>query len=173
VARAKDLAGISKLRERRTTMRKLTLLVVFALSASAAPHSSLEPAQVVAAYHALTPQQLAARPGAKVPSGTWERVDVSDRIRSASFGHTTTLAYRKAEGVFYVEYGRSTNTPAQTFGPFSVQRAADAGTGAAGVRCGPNTCARGEICCNPSCGICTPPDGFCTEQFCETTDAGR
>jgi hypothetical protein len=152
-------------------MRKLTLLVVFALSASAAPHSALEPAQVVAAYHALTPQQLAARAGATVPKGKWERLDVSERLRSASFGHSTTLAFSRTEGVFYVEYGRSTNTPAQTFGPFSVERAGDAGT--AGLRCGPNTCARGQICCNPSCGICTPPDGFCTEQLCDAGDAGH
>jgi hypothetical protein len=33
--------------------------------------------------------------------------------------------------------------------------------------CGPNTCATGEVCCNESCGICTAPGGFCTEQFCE------
>jgi len=40
-----------------------------------------------------------------------------------------------------------------------------------GVACGPTTCPKGQICCNKSCGICTPPDGFCTQQFCES-DAG-
>jgi hypothetical protein len=36
-----------------------------------------------------------------------------------------------------------------------------------GVACGPNTCAAGDVCCNESCGICTPPGGMCTQQFCE------
>jgi hypothetical protein len=33
--------------------------------------------------------------------------------------------------------------------------------------CGPTTCAAGQVCCNKSCGICTPPGGFCTQQVCE------
>src|SRR5689334_8605709 len=32
--------------------------------------------------------------------------------------------------------------------------------------CGPSTCASGEVCCNESCGICTPPGGFCTQMLC-------
>jgi hypothetical protein len=35
-----------------------------------------------------------------------------------------------------------------------------------GVACGPKTCAAGQVCCNASCGICTPPDGVCTQQLC-------
>ena len=35
------------------------------------------------------------------------------------------------------------------------------------VACGAAMCAEGQICCNPSCGICTPPDGMCTQQFCD------
>jgi hypothetical protein len=35
-----------------------------------------------------------------------------------------------------------------------------------GVPCGNTTCAEGRVCCNASCGICTPPDGMCTQQFC-------
>lgn len=38
------------------------------------------------------------------------------------------------------------------------------------VSCGPTTCAAGEVCCNESCGVCTPPDGFCTDEVC--LDAG-
>jgi hypothetical protein len=38
--------------------------------------------------------------------------------------------------------------------------------GSAGERCGAATCAKGQVCCNPSCGICTPPGGVCTQQFC-------
>ncbi|HET9960057.1 MAG TPA: hypothetical protein VFQ61_36445 [Polyangiaceae bacterium] len=38
---------------------------------------------------------------------------------------------------------------------------------AAGVACGKNTCAAGQVCCNASCGICTPPDGVCIQIACE------
>ena len=34
------------------------------------------------------------------------------------------------------------------------------------VVCGPVTCAEGEVCCNESCGICTPPGQACTQQLC-------
>lgn len=40
-----------------------------------------------------------------------------------------------------------------------------------GPACGTATCASGQVCCNPSCGICTPPGGACTQQFCEPPDA--
>lgn len=36
-----------------------------------------------------------------------------------------------------------------------------------GIPCGSRTCAAGQICCNASCGICTPPDGVCTQQLCD------
>lgn len=35
-----------------------------------------------------------------------------------------------------------------------------------GEKCGPSVCAEGEICCNESCGICTPPDGACIDLAC-------
>ena len=38
-----------------------------------------------------------------------------------------------------------------------------------GEACGSRTCGAGEVCCNASCGICTPPDGFCTQQACVPT----
>ncbi|HVH41471.1 MAG TPA: hypothetical protein VM925_03980 [Labilithrix sp.] len=37
----------------------------------------------------------------------------------------------------------------------------------AGVPCGRATCEPGMVCCNASCGICTPPDGMCTQQACD------
>jgi hypothetical protein len=37
-----------------------------------------------------------------------------------------------------------------------------------GTPCGDNVCGAGEYCCNPSCGICAPEGGFCTQQFCES-----
>ena len=41
-----------------------------------------------------------------------------------------------------------------------------------GTACGPSTCAAGQVCCNASCGICTEPDGFCTQQACEPVPEG-
>jgi hypothetical protein len=36
-----------------------------------------------------------------------------------------------------------------------------------GVACGPATCPAGQVCCNASCGICTPPGGACIQIACE------
>jgi hypothetical protein len=35
-----------------------------------------------------------------------------------------------------------------------------------GEVCGDSVCPDGEVCCNASCGICTPPGGVCTQQAC-------
>jgi hypothetical protein len=35
------------------------------------------------------------------------------------------------------------------------------------VQCGAVTCDPGQVCCNASCGICTPPGGACTQQICD------
>jgi hypothetical protein len=55
------------------------------------------------------------------------RIDVTPRMRSASFGHTTTLIVPvpsadagAAPTQFWVQYGASTNAPARLFGPFSL-----------------------------------------------------
>jgi hypothetical protein len=37
------------------------------------------------------------------------------------------------------------------------------------VTCGTATCGAGQVCCNASCGICTDPGGFCTQQACTST----
>ncbi len=36
-----------------------------------------------------------------------------------------------------------------------------------GESCGDSTCAEGMVCCNASCGICTPPGGVCIQIACE------
>ena len=41
------------------------------------------------------------------------------------------------------------------------------------VGCGNATCAGGQVCCNASCGICTPPGGVCTQQICDPPSACR
>ena len=35
-----------------------------------------------------------------------------------------------------------------------------------GPTCGSNTCAAGQFCCNPSCGICAPKGGACIQIAC-------
>jgi hypothetical protein len=42
--------------------------------------------------------------------------------------------------------------------------------GGSPVPCGPTACAAGMVCCNASCGICTPPGGTCSALAC--LDAG-
>jgi hypothetical protein len=42
-----------------------------------------------------------------------------------------------------------------------------------GVPCGTSTCALGLVCCNASCGICTEPEGTCTDIVCEDPTAPR
>jgi hypothetical protein len=32
--------------------------------------------------------------------------------------------------------------------------------------CGNNVCPVGQVCCNASCGTCTPPGGTCSQQVC-------
>ena len=38
------------------------------------------------------------------------------------------------------------------------------------VPCGKNVCTGGAVCCNPSCGICTPPDFACIQIACIDED---
>ncbi|KAM0330170.1 hypothetical protein ACHAQA_004343 [Verticillium albo-atrum] len=33
-------------------------------------------------------------------------------------------------------------------------------------QCGPTKCGPGLVCCNESCGICTPPRGLCITLWC-------
>jgi hypothetical protein len=49
----------------------------------------------------------------------------------------------------------------------SSQSSASADQIGSGVVCGNTTCARGEVCCNASCGICTPPEGACIQIACD------
>jgi hypothetical protein len=54
-------------------------------------------------------------------------------------------------------------------GPEKIETPAGEGAEAQqDVPCGKSVCSGGQVCCNPSCGICAPPDGMCTQQFCDT-----
>lgn len=78
------------------------------------------PAPVQRAYQKLTPAQMEAKKTTAAPPKDAQRIDVSAKIRSASFGHKTWLWVAKDGKQFWVEYGRSTNTPAAMYGPFAV-----------------------------------------------------
>ena len=89
------------------------------------------PAPVQKAYHALTSTEIESHV-TKLPPKDAKKIDVSPRIRSASFGHRTWLIVSPDGKEFWVEYGPSTNTPAGLFGPFTVEpKGAGAGAGAA------------------------------------------
>jgi hypothetical protein len=98
---------------------KATLIAASLLAAA------LSPDQISAVkdhYLTLGSEAIEAKPAAAPPeSAKVERVDASQRIRSASFGHKTTLLIDKSQPAqYWVEYGKSTNTPAATYGPFTV-----------------------------------------------------
>jgi hypothetical protein len=46
------------------------------------------------------------------------------------------------------------------------ERKAECVPDAIGAECGDSRCGPGTYCCNPSCGICAPLEGGCTEQLC-------
>ena len=82
---------------------------------------SAAPAPVQQAYQKLSSTEIEAHKTTKKPPADATRLDVSPKMRSASFGHKTWLIVAKDAKEFWVEYGRSTNTPAGLFGPFKVE----------------------------------------------------
>jgi hypothetical protein len=79
---------------------------------------------VIAAYHSLNDAQLQSKKIEKLPEHEeFARIDVTPRLRSASFGHATWLLVPPHARHFYVEFGKSTNTPPALFGPFDVKPA--------------------------------------------------
>lgn len=105
----------------------LLAVMVLAGCAFARPSSPTltpqEREQAIKAYHALAPAVMRASKIDALPSGlAVTRVDVSARMRSASFGHTTTLLVPSGARSFYVELGRSTNAPSSLYGPFPIKR---------------------------------------------------
>lgn len=110
----------------------VVLLIAARLAGQAAENlSDKSRDRVLAAYRALPSVEREKQKIAVLPAGVqFVKIDASDRIRSASFGHTTTLlvpagaAGKPADPnqarEYYVEYGRSTNAPAVWFGPFPI-----------------------------------------------------
>jgi hypothetical protein len=95
-------------------------ILTFVLGSSFVTHAG---ESAVAAYHKLASEDIEAkRANLSVEKlADFTRIDVSARVRSASFGHKTTLLVAPDGHEFYVEYGRSTNRPARLFGPFPLK----------------------------------------------------
>jgi hypothetical protein len=93
--------------------------------------AAVTPAQVSAVkehYLTLGSTAIEAKPVTTLPAETKvERVDASHQMRSASFGHKTTLVIELPQSGaptrYWVEYGKSTNHPAALYGPFTVPSA--------------------------------------------------
>src|SRR5262245_20352177 len=60
----------------------------------------------------------------------------------------------------------SLGIPTDTPTPARTDRAALSPTPAAPQQCGGTVCAAGEVCCNASCGICTPRGAICSQRAC-------
>ncbi len=73
-----------------------------------------------AAYHRLSGIEIEKHKASEPPPKDAQRSDVSERIRSASFGHRTWLLVAPDGARFWVQYGPSTNRPGGTYGPFAV-----------------------------------------------------
>ena len=156
----------------------LTVVGILLGQAPAAGSTDLA-ASVRRAYGALPAAELLHKRLPHKPTSRrgFTEVDVSEKMRSASFGHTTSLLIPRtaAPSVFYVHHGRSTNAPEAYFGPFKLEAlspaAPDPTTASPGVTCGSVHCGTGQVCCNPSCGICAGPNEACTQQICANAGA--
>jgi hypothetical protein len=98
----------------------LPLIVVIAQLSSAQVDS------IKADYQKLPPAAVEAKK-VETPPPDANKIDVSAKVRSASFGHKTWLVVSPDGTQFWVEYGRSTNRPGALFGPFPVTGSAAAG----------------------------------------------
>jgi hypothetical protein len=107
-------------------MLALSLSVVAALLSSPQQLPAPQAAAVKEHYQQLGSAAVEAKPCDAIPPGiAVARVDASSRIRSASFGHPTTLVVEVPRGGgrpsrYWVEYGRSTNHPPALYGPFEL-----------------------------------------------------
>jgi hypothetical protein len=84
--------------------------------------AQLSAAQIDAAkatYGKLAPAEVEAKK-LDVPPADAQKIDVSSRIRSASFGHKTWLVLAPDGTRFWIEWGKSTNRPGALFGPFPI-----------------------------------------------------
>lgn len=99
--------------------------------------------------------------GVVVNRGTYEvhgaDLRLSYKSTDGKMGVTTPRALRIERGAL-VE-----RLPDGTF--LKYQRSDSTGTGG-GAACGRTVCPAGQVCCNASCGICTPPGGACIQMAC-------
>jgi hypothetical protein len=75
-------------------------------------------------YSGLAQKNILEKKAAVLPpNATLARIDVPHgRFRSASFGRSITLLVCDNAEEFYVQYGKSTNSEAGIYGPFSLEK---------------------------------------------------
>jgi len=93
-------------------------LVVLILELSAAQIDAAK-----AAYRKLKPADLEAHKAAATAPRTAKRVEVSERMRSASFGQRKFLLIADDGKQYWVEFFPATNRPGALYGPFEVSLA--------------------------------------------------
>jgi hypothetical protein len=107
----------------------MTASLLCALLIAVPTAKALTPAQIAAVkdhYNTHGTAGTEAKPLDALPTGVAvQRVNVSPHIRSASFGHATILIVELPKAGepptrYWVEYGRSTNTKAALYGPFTL-----------------------------------------------------
>ena len=85
---------------------------------------SAAPAPVQKAYQKLTQTDLdAKKTSARTPASA-KKIDVTEKGKAGSV-HKTFLLVSEDGRQFWVEFGRSGNTPAQVYGPFPVEEPED------------------------------------------------
>ena len=111
---------------KRLLLASMLLLLAPVARGDGAPAEASQSADdsYLAAYNALKPGEIESKKIDALPQVESKRIEVKQRVRSASFGHKISLVVPITNGQpkreYYVEYGRSTNRPAEQFGPFSL-----------------------------------------------------
>ena len=84
--------------------------------------TDVQRAAALSAYKGLIPDAILAKPIKALPNGAaFASINPEQgRFRSASFGRSVTLLVSDNAKQFYVQYGRSTNSPAGIYGPFAL-----------------------------------------------------
>jgi len=103
------------------------------------------------------PSRNAAQPEPPAPSDA--SVPDARPTDLAAMAPTTPTAVANTTGnAVQTTPQKSTSTPSP--------RVAASAAPASGESCGAVTCASGEVCCNASCGTCTPPGQKCSQMVC-------
>ena len=93
---------------------------------------------------------------------------VSERLKTRSHVHTLLNGGSDEHGSSYAHQGAKFPKEVSTANsPHGLRASVTKTTNRRQLEtCGTATCAEGEVCCNPSCSICSPPGGACITFVC-------